>query len=33
LISGEDDFDDLHAAQAHLAENPGDALMHRIRYP
>ena len=33
LISGEDDFADLPLAQARLASNPGDALMHRIRYP
>lgn len=32
LISGEDDFDDLPAVQVRLAEDPGDALMHRIRY-
>jgi threonine dehydrogenase-like Zn-dependent dehydrogenase len=33
LISGEDAFDDLPAVQARLALDPGDALMHRIRYP
>jgi hypothetical protein len=33
LISGEDDFDDLPAVQARLASDPGDTLMHRIRYP
>lgn len=33
LISGEDAFDDLPAVQARLASDPGDTLMHRIRYP
>jgi NADPH:quinone reductase-like Zn-dependent oxidoreductase len=33
LISGEDDFDNLPAVQARLATDPGDTLMHRIRYP
>ena len=33
LISGEDAFDDLPAVQARLAADPGDTLMHRIRYP
>lgn len=32
LISGEDDFADLPQVQARLASDPGDALMHRIRY-
>ncbi len=33
LITGEDAFDDLPAVQARLALDPGDTLMHRIRYP
>jgi threonine dehydrogenase-like Zn-dependent dehydrogenase len=33
LITGEDGFDDLPAVQARLARDPGDTLMHRIRYP
>lgn len=32
LITGEDAFDDLPAVQARLARDPGDTLMHRIRY-
>jgi hypothetical protein len=32
LITGEDAFDDLPAVQARLAVEPGDTLMHRIRY-
>jgi threonine dehydrogenase-like Zn-dependent dehydrogenase len=32
LITGEDGFEDLPAVQARLASNPGDTLMHRIRY-
>ena len=32
LITGEDAFDDLPEVQAHLAQDPGDTLMHRIRY-
>lgn len=32
LITGEDAFDDLPAVQARLAQDPGDTLMHRIRY-
>ncbi|RKT46247.1 zinc-dependent alcohol dehydrogenase [Thiocapsa rosea] len=32
LISGEDAFDDLPAVQVRLATDPGDVLMHRIRY-
>ena len=33
LITGEDAFEDLPAVQARLALDPGDTLMHRIRYP
>ncbi len=33
LITGEDAFDDLPAVQARLALDPGETLMHRIRYP
>ncbi|HYN78747.1 MAG TPA: zinc-binding alcohol dehydrogenase [Lamprocystis sp. (in: g-proteobacteria)] len=33
LITGEDVFDDLPTVQARLALDPGDTLMHRIRYP
>ena len=33
LITGEDAFVDLPAVQARLALDPGDTLMHRIRYP
>jgi threonine dehydrogenase-like Zn-dependent dehydrogenase len=32
LITGEDPFDDLPRVQARLAADPGDTLMHRIRY-
>jgi hypothetical protein len=32
LISGEDAFDDLAGRTGSLASNPGDTLMHRIRY-
>ncbi len=32
LITGEDRFTDLPAAMARLAADPGDTLMHRIRY-
>ncbi len=32
VITGEDAFDDLPAVQARLARDPGDTLMHRIRY-
>ena len=32
LISGEDVFDDLPNVQVRLASDPGDTLMHRIRY-
>jgi threonine dehydrogenase-like Zn-dependent dehydrogenase len=32
LISGEDVFDDLPDVQVRLASDPGDTLMHRIRY-
>ena len=32
LITGEDAFDDLPEVQARLARDPGDTLMHRIRY-
>ena len=32
LITGEDRFDDLPALQARLAADPGNTLMHRIRY-
>lgn len=32
LISGEDDFEDLPEVQARLAADPGETLMHRIRY-
>jgi hypothetical protein len=32
LITGEDAFDDLPVVQARLARDPGDSLMHRIRY-
>ncbi len=32
LITGEDAFDDLPTVQARLARDPGDTLMHRIRY-
>ena len=33
LITGGDAFEDLPAVQARLALDPGDTLMHRIRYP
>jgi hypothetical protein len=33
LITGEDPFEALAAVQERLALDPGDALMHRIRYP
>lgn len=33
LISGEDSFDALPPVMARLAETPGGALCHRIRYP
>jgi hypothetical protein len=32
LVTGEDDFEDLPAVQARLAQDPGDTLLHRIRY-
>jgi hypothetical protein len=32
LITGEDGFDDLPRVQARLAVDPGDTLLHRIRY-
>ncbi len=32
LITGEDAFDQLPEVQARLARDPGDTLMHRIRY-
>ena len=32
LITGEDAFAELPRVQARLAQDPGDALMHRIRY-
>ncbi len=32
LITDEDAFTDLPAVQAHLAQDPGETLMHRIRY-
>jgi hypothetical protein len=32
LITGEDPFDDLPRVQERLAAEPGDTLMHRIRY-
>jgi len=32
LITGEDAFVDLSEVQARLARDPGDTLMHRIRY-
>jgi hypothetical protein len=32
LITGEDGFDDLPHVQARLAVDPGDTLLHRIRY-
>jgi len=32
LITGEDRFDDLPRVQARLAADPGDTLLHRIRY-
>lgn len=32
LVTGEDAFDDLPAVQARLARDPGETLMHRIRY-
>jgi len=32
LITGEDAFADLPEVQARLARDPGDTLMHRIRY-
>lgn len=32
LITGEDRFADLPAVMARLADQPGDTLMHRIRY-
>ena len=32
LITGEDPFDNLPAVMARLAVDPGDTLMHRIRY-
>jgi hypothetical protein len=32
LITGEDPFDALPAVMARLATDPGDTLMHRIRY-
>jgi len=32
LITGEDRFEDLPAVAARLAMDPGDTLMHRIRY-
>ena len=32
LITGEDHFDDLPQVQARLAADPGDTLLHRIRY-
>ena len=33
LINAESPFDDLPAVLARLAEGPGDAICHRIRYP
>ena len=32
LITGEDAFTQLPEIQARLARDPGDTLMHRIRY-
>jgi hypothetical protein len=32
LITGEDPFEALPEVQARLAHDPGDTLMHRIRY-
>ena len=32
LITGEDAFNQLPQVQARLARDPGDTLMHRIRY-
>jgi hypothetical protein len=32
LITGEGGFEDLPAVQARLARDPGETLMHRIRY-
>jgi 2-desacetyl-2-hydroxyethyl bacteriochlorophyllide A dehydrogenase len=33
LITGESDFETLPRVMASLAENPGDTVCHRIRYP
>lgn len=33
LITGESDFEELPGVMAELAEDPGDVLCHRIRYP